>query len=51
MWYLEENNILSSTQSGARKNRSTLDSLLSLENQIKHGFLQKQMTVAVFFDI
>ena len=51
MWYLEKNNILSPTQSGARKNRSTLDSLTSLENQIKNGFLHKKMTVAVFFDI
>ena len=51
MWYMEENNILSPTQSGARKNRSTLDSLASLENQIKEGFLVKKMTVAVFFDI
>ena len=51
MWYIEENNILTSTQSGARKNRSTLDSLTSLENQIKEGFLLKKITVAVFFDI
>ena len=51
MWYIEENNILSPTQSGARRNRSTLDSLGSLENQIKEGFLLKKITVAVFFDI
>ena len=42
-WYLEKNNILSPSQSGARKNRSTLDSLASLENQIKYGFIQKKI--------
>ena len=51
MWYIETNCILTPTQSGARKNRSTLDSLTSLENQIKGGFLLKKVTVAIFFDI
>ena len=51
MWYLEENGILTPTQSGAGKSRSTLDSLTSLENQIKEGFLHKKITVAIFFDI
>ena len=51
VWYLEKNNILSETQSGSRKNRSTLNSLASLEDQIKRGFTQKKITVAVFFDI
>ena len=49
MWYIEENNILSPTQSGARKSRSTLDAILALENQIKKRFLQKKITVAIFF--
>ena len=51
MWYVERNNMLSSSQSGVRKNRSTLDSLASLESEIKSGFKKKEVTVAVFFDI
>ena len=50
-WYIDKNNILSPSQSGVRKNRSTLDSLASLESQIKSGFKKKEITVAVFFDI
>ena len=50
-WYLEKNQILSPSQSGSRKNKSTLDSLTSLENQIKKGFERKKVTVAVYFDI
>ena len=50
-WYLEKHNILSTTQAGCRKNHSTLNSLTSLEDQIRRGFVQKKITVAVLFDI
>ncbi|HIP25812.1 MAG TPA: hypothetical protein EYG81_05080, partial [Archaeoglobus profundus] len=51
VWYLEKEQILSTTQSGSRKGRSTLDPLTNLENQIRRGFEQKHITVAIFFDI
>ena len=51
MWYIEKNNMLSPSQSGVRKKRSTLDCLASLESEIKSGFKKKEITVAVFFDI
>ena len=50
-WFLEKNNIISSTQFGCRKNRSTLDSLTCLEHQIRKGFEQRKLTVAILFDI
>ena len=50
-WYLEKNNILTASQSGARKQHSTLDPLTALEDQVKRGFTLKKITVAVFFDI
>jgi hypothetical protein len=37
------------TQSGFRKNRSTLDQLLKLE--VKTGFKKKKKTVAIFLDV
>ena len=49
--FLEKNQILSSTQFGCRKNRSTLDSLTCLEHQIRKGFQQRKLTVAILFDI
>ena len=51
VYYLDKNKVLSPTQSGSRKNRSTLDPLTSLENQIRRGFEQKMVTIAIFFDI
>ena len=51
VWYLEENHIITATQAGCRKNHSTLNSLTSLEDQIKRGFVHKKVTVAVLFDI
>ena len=50
-WFLEKNKILSSTEFGCRKNRSTLDSLTCLEHQIRKGFEQRKLTVAILFDI
>ena len=38
-------------QSGFRKNRSTTDQLVRLETFIREVFVQKQHTVAVFFDL
>ena len=51
MWHLESNNLLSPFQFGCRKNRSTLDPLLRLSNQIQQGFANGRQTIGVFFDL
>ena len=51
VWHLETNNLLSNFQFGFRKNRSTLDPLLRLSNQIQQGFAKQCQTIGVFFDI
>jgi len=50
IWYLENNHLLSSTQSGFRKNRSTLDQLVALETSIQKAFLNKEFDLSVFLD-
>ena len=49
--HLDENNILSKHQSGFRKNRSTLDQILTLEHDIKLAHSRKQELLAVFLDL
>ena len=51
VWYLESRNLLSPHQYGFRKNRSTLDPLLKLSNQIQQGFATGNQTIGVFFDM
>ena len=51
IWHLESNNLISGFQFGFRKNRSTLDPLLMLSNQIQQGFAKKYQTIGVFFDL
>ena len=51
VWFAEHNNLLSPSQSGSRKGRSTIHSLACLDEQIKWGFVNRHTTVAVFFDI
>ena len=51
VWYLESNSLLSPYQFGFRKNRSTLDPLMNLTNQIQQGFVKQQQTIGVFFDL
>ena len=51
VWYLEKNNLISPFQFGFRKNRSTLDPLLRLSNQIQQGFANHKQTIGVFFDL
>ena len=51
VWHLETNKLLSSYQYGFRKNRSTLDPLLRLSNQIQQGFANQKQTIGVFFDL
>ncbi|XP_076042208.1 uncharacterized protein LOC143026096 [Oratosquilla oratoria] len=51
VWYLESENKLSPYQFGFRKNRSTLDPLLRLSNQIQQGFSKQCQMIGVFFDL
>ena len=49
--HLEKNNILSSTQTGYRKFRSTEDQLAYLAQDIENAFQEKKKLLAVFFDL
>ena len=51
VWHLEAHNLLSPVQFSFRKNRSTLDPLLRLSNQIQQGFVNQCQTIGVFFDL
>ena len=51
VWHLETKGLLSPYQFGFRKNRSTLDPLLRLTNQIQQGFAKQCQTIGVFFDL
>jgi len=51
VWYLERNKIITPTQIGFRKGRSTTDQLVCLESFVREAFIQKQHVTAVFFDL
>ena len=51
VWYLERNKIITPTQSGFRKGRSTTDQLVRLESFVREAFIQKQHATAIFFDL
>ena len=51
MWLLEYHGLLSTHQYGFRKNKSTLDPLTLLENDIGKAFSQQKFVTAVFFDV
>ncbi|KAI9559470.1 putative R-directed D polymerase from mobile element jockey-like [Daphnia sinensis] len=50
-WHLETRNLLQPTQAGFRPNRSTIDHIISLENDVMTGFSNKLPTYAAFLDI
>jgi hypothetical protein len=50
-WHLETRNLLQPTQAGFRPNRSTIDQIISLENDVMTGFSNKLPAYAVFLDI
>jgi len=50
-WYLESQNIISSTQTGYRQHRSTEDQLAYLTQDIENAFQDKRKLLAVFFDL
>lgn len=51
IWHLENNSFLTNYQCGFRKNRSSIDNIVSLESEIHEAFANKQKLLAVFFDI
>ena len=50
-WFLESNDILSPSQCGFRKNRSTVDHLVTLDTVIRMAFKERCHVGAVFFDL
>jgi len=51
VWYLEKLKLITPVQSGFRKQRSTTDQLVRLETFVREAFVNKQHTVAIFFDL
>ena len=51
LFFLENNNILSPTQTGYRRHRSTEDQLALIAQEIENAFQEKKKTVTVFFDM
>jgi hypothetical protein len=49
--FLEKNNILSNTQYGFRKKRSTESALINYINKIHNGLNEKQYVTSVFMDL
>ena len=49
--FLESNDLLSSSQSGFRSQRSTLDHLVSLETFIRDGMARGEHVLSIFFDL
>ena len=51
VWYLESQGLITNFQSGFRKQRSTTDHLVRLENFIRDAFIKKEHIVSIFFDL
>ena len=51
MHFIESRDLFSSYQSGFREGRNTMDSVLCLESEIRKAQTNKEIVVAVFFDI
>nr|KAG5697608.1 hypothetical protein BaRGS_001033 [Batillaria attramentaria] len=49
--HLEENHLLSNTQSAYRKNRSTEDQLVYLAQELEDAFQEKKKVLAIFVDL
>lgn len=50
IWLMEGRNLLRPSQSGFRPNRSTLDNLIELENDIQFALLNNEFVIAVTID-
>jgi ribonuclease HI len=51
MWFLESNNLLHLVQTGFREGMSTIDNLVTLENEIHKVFLRNEFLLTIFFDL
>ncbi len=51
MHFIEERGVMTSCQSGFRKGRSTIDSVICLEDEIRKAQVKKETVVAVFLDV
>ncbi len=51
IYFLESKNLVSNYQSGFRKGRGTMDNVLCLESDIRKAQTNREMVIAVFFDI
>ena len=51
MWFLESRNIIDTAQSGFRRNRSTTDHLVRLEQDLRQAISDGHHTLIIFFDI
>lgn len=49
--FIEERELMANYQSGFRKGRSTTDSMLCLEDEIRKAQIKKDTVVAIFFDV
>lgn len=50
-YFLESKNLFSPYQSGFRRGRNTMDSVLCLESDIRKAQTNKEVVIAIFFDI
>lgn len=50
-WHIEQRQLLTPYQYGFRKYRSTIDHLVTLENEIARAYQQKEYVITIFFDI
>ena len=48
---LEQRGLIAPYQNGFRKGRSTMDTLVKVNNEIEKAFKMKELMVIVFFDI
>ena len=49
--YLEMNGVFANIQCGCRNNKSAMDHLVRLENEVRKAFTPKEHMVSVFFDL
>ena len=50
-WFLEQRNIFTSAQCGFRRNRSTIDHLITFDTVVRAAFKQRHHVGAIFFDL
>ena len=51
VWFLEPNNLITNSQWGFKKQRSTMDHVVNLEASIRETNIVKQHFIADFFDL